>query len=149
MPCIFCDILAGTLESSMVYRDALCSVFMTIRPVNPGHLLVVPNRHASGLGDLDPDAGAHLFRTAQRMAAALRESGLRCEGINLYLADGEAAVQEVFHVHLHVLPRFKDDGFGLTFPPHYSQEPARSELDHAAAAIRSVLPRGDERDNES
>lgn len=140
MTCIFCDILAGTLESSVVYRDASCTAFMTIRPVNPGHLLVVPNQHARGLSDLGAETGAHLFRTAQLMAAALRKSGLRCEGINLYLADGEAAMQEVFHVHLHVLPRFKDDGFGMTFPPGHFRLPARSALDQAAAAIRTALP---------
>jgi histidine triad (HIT) family protein len=138
--CIFCGILAGTAESSVVYRDAICTAFMTIRPVNPGHLLVVPNQHARGLSDLSAETGAHLFRTAQLMAAALRKSGLRCEGINLFLADGEAAMQEVFHVHLHVLPRFKDDGFGMTFPQGYSQQPARSALDQAAAAIRAALP---------
>ncbi len=140
MTCIFCDILAGTLESSVVYRDVHCTAFMTIRPVNPGHLLVVPNQHAKGLGDLNPEAGAQMFRAAHRLAAALRKSSLRCEGINFFLADGEAAMQEVFHVHLHVLPRFKDDGFGLNFPPRFFQEPARLELDQAAAAIRAALP---------
>jgi histidine triad (HIT) family protein len=137
--CVFCGILAGTLESSMVYRDAACAAFLTIQPINPGHLLVVPNRHAASLAELEPQTGARMFQAAQLLAAALRGSGLRCEGINLFLADGAAAMQEVFHVHLHVLPRFKDDNFGLRFPPNYEQSPARSALEAAAAAIRKVL----------
>jgi histidine triad (HIT) family protein len=109
---------------------------MDIQPVNPGHVLVVPNVHSSLLSDLDEHTGAHLFVVAMRIAAALRRSGLRCEGINLFLADGEAAFQEVFHVHLHVLPRYTGDGFDLVFGPHYDRRPDRAELDDAAAKIR-------------
>lgn len=139
--CVFCGILAGRLESSMVYRDAACAAFLTIQPINPGHLLVVPTRHAASLAELEAETGARMFQAAQLLAAALRGSGLRCDGVNLLLADGAAAMQEVFHVHLHVVPRFKDDGFGLRFPPNYNQPPARSALEAAAAAIRKVLPR--------
>jgi histidine triad (HIT) family protein len=123
----------------MVYQDELCTAFMDIQPVNQGHVLVVPNRHAPFLADLDEDTGAHMFRIAQRLAAALRRSGVRCEGVNLFLADGEAAMQEVFHVHLHVFPRYKGDGFGLTFSPEYWDRPARSELDEVAQKIKQVL----------
>jgi len=112
---------------------------MDIRPVNPGHLLVVPTTHAVGLADLDPDTGAHLFRTAQRMAAALRASGIRCEGVNLFLADGKAANQEVFHAHLHVIPRFRRDGFGFKFPMRYYVPTRRAALEENAEQIRRVL----------
>src|ERR671939_223031 len=78
--CVFCKLLAGELEASFVHRDNLCSAFMDIQPVNPGHLLVVPNRHAAYLSDLGEEEGAQIFRVAQRLAAALRRSGLRCEG---------------------------------------------------------------------
>ena len=139
--CVFCGILAGRLESSTVYRDSACTAFLTIQPINPGHLLVVPNRHAASLAELEPETGARMFQAAQLLAAALRRSGLCCDGVNLLLADGAAAMQEVFHVHLHVVPRFKDDGFGLRFPPNYDQPPSRSALEQAAAAIRKVLPR--------
>jgi len=137
--CIFCDILAGELPSSIVYQDEICSAFLDIQPVNPGHLLVIPNEHAAGLSDLDPDVGAHVFTVAQRIAGALRDSGLRCEGVNLFAADGAAAGQEVFHVHLHVIPRFRGDGFGFRFGPKYGQRPPRSDLDDLAARIRSAL----------
>lgn len=112
---------------------------MDIQPVVPGHMLVVPRAHAPYLADLDPEDGAHLFRTGQRAAAALRNSGLRCEGINFFLADGAAAGQEIFHVHLHVIPRFNGDGFGLRFPPDYSIR-SRAELDEAAASLRDAWP---------
>ncbi len=125
----------------MVYEDERTVAFMDIQPVTPGHLLVVPRAHAAYLADLDPEDGGRLFQVGQRAAAALRASERRCEGVNFFLADGEAAGQEVFHVHLHVIPRFIDDGFGLRFPPDYSIRP-RVELDQAAAAILSAWPPG-------
>ena len=139
MACIFCEILKGSEEASFVYKDEFVSAFMDIQPVNRGHLLVVPNRHAPFLADLDAETGARLFQVAQRMAAAIRSSDLRCEGINLFLADGEAAMQEVFHVHLHVFPRVVGDGFGLVFGEDYFMLPDRTELEMAAASIRSQL----------
>ncbi|HEU4557307.1 MAG TPA: HIT family protein [Longimicrobium sp.] len=140
--CIFCSILAGEAPASFVYRDEVCSAFMDIQPVNPGHLLVIPNTHAPHLADIDGDTAAHLMRVGHRLAAALRSSGLRCEGVNVFLADGAAAMQEVFHVHLHVIPRYRGDGFGLKFGPHYFQRPQRSELTAAAERIRAVLDHG-------
>jgi histidine triad (HIT) family protein len=139
--CVFCRILAGREPVSMVYQDDFCSAFMDIQPVNPGHLLVIPNMHAPYLAQLDEETGARMFRIAHRLAQAVRESGVRCEGVNLFLADGEAASQEVFHVHLHVIPRYESDGFALRFGPDYYVLPERSELDKAAASIRQALSR--------
>jgi diadenosine tetraphosphate (Ap4A) HIT family hydrolase len=110
---------------------------MDIAPVNPGHLIVVPRLHAASLAELDEDVGAHLFVVATRMAAALRRSGLRCEGVNLFLADGEVAFQDVFHVHLHVLPRFRGDSFRID--ADWSARPSREELDRTAAIVRAAL----------
>jgi histidine triad (HIT) family protein len=137
--CVFCGILAGELPASVVLEDDLCWAFMDIRPVNPGHVLVVPTHHALSLAELDGESGARMFQIAQRVAQAVRHSGLRCEGINLFLADGQVAGQEVFHVHLHVIPRYKGDGFGLRFGPRYGHRPARMELDVAAAGIQRAL----------
>jgi histidine triad (HIT) family protein len=80
-----------------------------------------------------------MFRVARRIAAALRKSGVRCEGVNVQLADGEAAGQDVFHGHLHVIPRYVGDGFGLTFGPHYGNKPERQELNEIANKIRTSL----------
>lgn len=137
--CIFCAILQGEAPASIVYRDEQCTALLDIQPVNPGHLMVIPNRHAAYLADLDGDTAAHLMRVAHRLAAALRKSGVRCEGVNLFLADGEAAMQEVFHVHLHVFPRYRGDGFGLTFGPSYTIRPPRADLEAVAAQIRRAL----------
>ena len=137
--CIFCRILRGDAPASFVHRDDVCSAFMDIQPVNPGHLLVVPNAHAPHLADLDAGTAAHLMRVAHRLTAAIRATPLRCEGVNFLLADGEAAMQEVFHVHLHVFPRFKGDGFGLRFGPRYFELPERAALDRAAEQIRGAL----------
>jgi histidine triad (HIT) family protein len=137
--CIFCDILAGKLPSSIVCRGDVCWAFMDIQPVNSGHVLVVPIYHASCLAELDGESGARMFRTAQSIAGALRHSGLKCEGVNLFLADGRTAGQDVFHVHLHVIPRYTGDGLGFRFGPHYGERPARAELDLIAAKIQGAL----------
>jgi histidine triad (HIT) family protein len=138
--CIFCRILAGQLPASFVYRDERCAAFMDIQPVNPGHLLVVPVRHAAYLADLESETAAHVMRVAHGAAAALRGSGARCEGVNFFLADGEAAMQEIFHVHLHVFPRFRGDGFGLKFAPeYYTRRPERSQLDEMAETLSSLM----------
>ena len=143
--CVFCGILAGELPASMVYQDEACSAFMDIQPVNPGHTLIVPKQHAACLAELDEQVGGRLFGVGQRIAAALRDlaaahrGGLRCEGVNFFLADGEVAGQEVFHVHLHVIPRFAGDGFGFRFGPSYGLRPPRDELDRLAARIREEL----------
>ncbi|MFU8771710.1 MAG: HIT family protein [Anaerolineales bacterium] len=137
--CIFCDILSGSQPCSLVYQDHVCTAFMDIQPVNPGHLLIIPNKHASNLNELEEITGGHIFQVAQRLAAALRKSPVLCEGINLFLADGAVAGQEVFHVHLHVLPRFRSDGFGFKFGPEYFNLPKRSDLDDIARVIRESI----------
>ena|SRR6266850_2978452 len=137
--CVICRLLSGELEVSFLHQDDVCAAFMDIQPVNPGHLLVVPRRHAPYLKDLQKEEGAQIFRVAHRLAVALSKSGVRCEGVNFFLADGEAAGQEVFHVHLHVFPRFAGDGFRLVLPPTYSQKPERKELNEIAARIQDAL----------
>jgi histidine triad (HIT) family protein len=87
--------------------------FMDLNPVTPGHVLVVPRLHAAGLEDLDEDTSAHVWQTVHRMGRALRRSGLRCEGVNVFLADGAVAFQEIFHFHLHVFARFRGDTFRI------------------------------------
>ena len=134
--CVFCRIIAGELEASVVHEDERT---LDIQPLTSGHLLVVPRQHTTSLAELEPQDGAGLFRVAQRAAAALRQSVLRCEGVNFFLADGAAAGQDVFHVHLHVFARFDGDGFRLQLPPDYVIRP-REELDAAALALRQAWP---------
>lgn len=133
---IFADIIAGNAESSMVYEDEHAVAFMDIRPFTSGHVLVVPRKQARSLAELDPETGGHLFVVGQKIAAALRAIDPRCAGVNFFLADGEVAGQEIFHVHLHVIPRTTGDGFGLRARP---TSPRRDELDTKAAAIVEAL----------
>lgn len=136
---MFCAILAGDEPASFVYRDDLVAAFMDMHPVTPGHLLVVPVQHGARLADVDAGTVAHAMRVAHGLVGSVQRSGLRCEGINLWLADGAAAMQDVFHVHLHVIPRFAGDGFGLKLPPDYPTAPSRSELDDAARRISAQI----------
>lgn len=136
--CIFCAIAAGEIEASVVYEDNVVVAFMDLNPVTPGHLLVVPRTHAVGLEDLEEATGRHVWTIGQRMAKALRRSGLLCEGINVFLADGEVAFQEVFHFHLHVFPRYAGDGF--TIGANWAER-SRELLDDEARAIKVASQR--------
>ena len=137
--CIFCDIISGLAPASFVHQDDLCVAFMDIHPVNPGHVLVVPRSHAALLTELDEASAGHLMQVAQQVDAALRRTGLKCEGVNLFLADGRAAGQDVFHVHLHVFPRFHGDGHHLRLHSSYFIPTPVSELKENAELIRTQL----------
>lgn len=134
--CIFCAIVAGQAEASVVFEDETVVAFMDLNPVTPGHLLVVPRKHAVGLEDLDRATSAHVWSVGNDMAQALRRSRIRCEGINVLLCDGEVAFQTVFHFHLHVIPRYPDDGWNLIPEPI---ERERSLLDRDAQAIKDAI----------
>ena len=155
--CVFCEIVAGRSPASVFYEDELVLGLMTIGPVTTGHAMVIPKAHAPYLAGLDEAAGRRVWTVAQRAAAALREAGdaerpageradaeraggaFRCEAVSLYLADGAAASQEIFHVHLHVFPRYADDPFGLV--ADWTVRPPRAELDGVAAQIRRAYDR--------
>lgn len=137
--CIFCQIVAGQSPASVFYEDDIVLGFMTIGPVTTGHAMIIPKRHAAFLAELDEETGQHLWIVSQRTAAAIRQSGVRCEGINLFLADGEAAFQEIFHLHMHVFPRYKGDPFKLV--ADWDVKPSRQELDQVAQLIRLAYER--------
>ncbi len=140
--CIFCRIGKGVAPASIVYSDAQVLAFMDILPVNPGHVLIVPKVHAAQLSGLSEETGAQMFRVAMRISKGLRLSNIKCEGVMLLLADGEVAGQEVLHVHLHVIPRYAGDGFGMKFGPRYGSKPDRKELDKVASEIVVALTSG-------
>lgn len=107
--------------------------FLDINPVTPGHTLVIPKVHRPYLNELDEKTGMYLFKITMRLASAIRQSGIKCEGINLFLADGKAAFQDVFHTHLHIIPRFEGDSFKISVDR--GSRPTRNELDRIAASI--------------
>jgi arsenate reductase len=136
--CIFCHILDGAAEASFLYRDELVAAFLDIRPVTEGHALIIPVQHHVTMDDVPEDIAGRMTALSVRIAKSLA-GAVRMEGYNLFVANGEAANQEVFHVHLHVLPRFRGDGFGFRFPDGYGRVEARDKLDALAAVIRARL----------
>lgn len=132
--CVFCEIVAGREPAGFIYRDENVVVFLGHRPVTPGHALVIPREHATHLADMDEETGAHLFRVAMRVAAAIRRSAVRADGVRLALSDGRAAGQVVMHVHMHVIPRSPGDGAwgGAMEGPRRA---TRAELDETAEEI--------------
>ncbi len=136
--CIFCDIIHGAAEVSVCYEDSDAIAFMDIQPVNQGHVLVVPRQHVSNFGDVPRELSRHLFDVALRLANVV-ERVSRAEGLNLIVSSGAAAGQDVFHFHIHLVPRMTGDGFDVPLPFAASSMPDRSHLDAMAARIISAL----------
>ncbi|MDQ7811033.1 HIT family protein [Amycolatopsis sp. A133] len=134
--CVFCAIGTGQAPAAFVHEDDDFVAIVDLRPVTTGHLLVLPRAHHADLASLPSAAGERMFAIAQQLAAALRRTDLKCEGINLFLADGKAAGQEIPHVHLHVIPRFAGDGFVLDADWRVR---SREELVEVAAKVRAAL----------
>lgn len=137
--CPFCEIAAGRQSAAVVADDGDTLAFMDLRQAVPGHVLVVPRRHAVDLHALTPDEAADVMRMARRVALALR-SELGPSGLSLWQSNGEVAGQEVFHFHLHVHPRREGDGLLRAYPPEAAPQPlAAQELDRLASALRKRL----------
>lgn len=137
--CIFCAIVQGRGEASVVYEDDQVFAFMDYFPINPGHTLVIPKEHYAGLQELPPEIGGEIFKVAMRVDGAIRHSDIPCAGTNLLLANGRAAGQEVFHLHLHVIPRLVGDGSGFRFGGVNRSQPQRQQLDELAERIKTRL----------
>jgi histidine triad (HIT) family protein len=133
--CIFCRIVAKQIPATVVHEDEDTLAFMDIGQVNPGHVLVAAKAHADNLYELDDKQAAAVFRTAVRVARAVR-SAFTPEGLSLYQANGKAAGQTVFHFHMHLVPRYADDGMNLSWPV---KNPPREKLEENAAKIRRQL----------
>jgi histidine triad (HIT) family protein len=135
-PCVFCEIVAGRAPASRIWEDSRVLAFLALATVTVGHLVVIPKVHAETLDDLTDDLAAQLFDTARVLARGLRSSDLPCYGVNLSLADGRAAGQQVDHLHLHVVPRTLHDDYRVLG----RRRPwTRHELDAVAFTIRSSL----------
>tara|TARA_B100002003_G_scaffold248056_1_gene280992 strand:- start:90 stop:587 length:498 start_codon:yes stop_codon:yes gene_type:complete len=137
--CLFCKIIKGELESSKIYEDKKILAFLDIQPVNFGHILIIPKKHAEFISEVEDSILAHMFKISKKLNNALRKTDIKCNGVNYFLADGEEAMQEVPHVHLHLFPRYKRDGFGLKFPKRYFKLPSRNKLNEVAEKIRKQL----------
>jgi histidine triad (HIT) family protein len=136
--CIFCDMIHGAAEVSMCYEDSTAIAFMDIQPVNNGHVLVVPRAHYESLLDIPHDVGLHLFDVAMRIAPVVRDI-CGCDDMNVVVNSGEHAGQNVFHHHVHLIPRRASDGFDIPLPFDGSQMPDRTMLDAVAARIIAAM----------
>ena len=134
--CVFCRIVGGEAPATIVHQDEVTVSFMDINPVTPGHLLVVPREHHSSITTIPGSVLSHMTLIAQWLAAALRASPVRADGVNLFLADGAAAGQEVLHSHLHVIPRWVGDGFRVQRGSR--PRPSLEDLEEVAASIRAA-----------
>jgi histidine triad (HIT) family protein len=139
--CIFCAILAGQADASFVTREERVSAFLDVQPLVRGHTLVIPNHHTADVFGIDEATGGALFATARKIAAAMPDSGLQCEGFNFFLANGKVAGQTVFHAHLHVIPRHRGDKFGIRIDPAGRETASREHLDTQASALIGAMER--------
>ena len=135
--CPFCAIVEGRAPGSIVYEDEAALALMDIYPVYAGHTLVIPRVHYENVVACPEDLAAHLFTVARKLGPAIMQA-TGGTAFNIWTANGEDAGQRVFHLHLHVLPRFPDDKFGLRFPkniPAVNDE----ELEAMASRIRAAV----------
>jgi len=133
--CVFCKIVAKQIPATVVHEDEATLAFMDIGQVNPGHVLVACKAHVENVYGLEDAQAAAVFRSAARVARAIR-AAFNPPGLSLYQANGKPAGQTVFHFHLHVLPRHEADGMQLTWPV---KNPPREKLQEYAAQIRAQL----------
>lgn len=106
--CIFCKIANGEIPSETLYEDEDFRVILDVAPATRGHALILPKKHYANLYELPEELGARAIALAKKMAAKMTEK-LGCDGLNLVQNNGEAAGQTVFHFHMHLIPRYKDD----------------------------------------
>ncbi len=133
--CVFCRIVARQIPATLVHEDEHALAFMDIGQVNPGHVLVALKAHAENLYALDEAQAAAVFRTAARVARAIR-AAFDPGGLSVYQANGKSAGQTVFHFHIHLVPRHEGDGMSLGWPV---KNPPRETLEAYAAKIRAQL----------
>ncbi len=133
--CVFCKIIAGQIPSFKLYEDADTLCFLDINPANPGHALVIPKNHAPNLIACDDADLCKVMATVRRVAAAIDKT-LSPHGINLLQANGPGAAQSVFHFHMHIVPRAKDDNLMMNWHPKPGDKAALAAL---AERIRANL----------
>lgn len=110
--CIFCKIIKGEIPSFRVFENEKVFCFFDINPLTKGHTLVIPKEHYENIFDIPEDDLKEIISTAKKMASIIKEK-FGAEGVNLVNASGEAAEQSVFHFHLHIVPRYKNDGLEM------------------------------------
>jgi histidine triad (HIT) family protein len=125
--CLFCKIVAGEIPSHKIDEDDKTLAFMDINPWTRGHALVIPKAHSRNLYDIEPADLAAMHATAQRVAQRMRDR-LASEGVNILQSSESVAMQTVFHSHVHVIPRYSDDGLRLPAHPQPADDEELAQL---------------------
>lgn len=133
--CIFCKIANGEISSSTVYEDEMFRVILDLSPATKGHALVLPKKHFRNIFDIDENTASRLFVVAAKVASAMQKS-LGCIGLNIVQNNEEIAGQTVFHFHLHIIPRYKDDGQVIGWKPGDADSEKLKEI---AACIHEAM----------
>lgn len=133
--CIFCKIANGEIPSSTIYEDNLFRVILDLSPATKGHALILPKKHMANIFEMDEETAEKVFVLASRIAKAMKEA-LNCDGLNIVQNNGEIAGQTVFHFHMHIIPRYNDDGQQINWVPKTSEA---AERDMIAEQIKNVL----------
>ncbi|MCI9099492.1 MAG: HIT family protein [Lachnospiraceae bacterium] len=127
MECIFCKIANGEIPSTTLYEDNDFRVILDVNPASKGHTLILPKKHAENLYDLPDETASKALVLAKNMASKI-EKALECDGLNLVQNNGEKAGQTVFHFHMHIIPRYKNDSVKLGWKPGKLSDAMREEL---------------------
>ena len=133
--CLFCKIIAGEIPSTKVYEDDTILAFLDIHPVNIGHTLVIPKAHHVNLYDASDETLAQMMPIIKKLSIAVK-SALKADGINIEMNNDAPAGQLIFHTHIHIIPRFSNDGFRFGWRKLEYKE---SEMDRFQKKIRSFL----------
>ena len=129
--CIFCKIANGEIPSRTLYEDKDFRVILDLGPATRGHALILPKEHAANLFELPEETAGKAMILAKKMAARMKEK-LKCDGFNVIQNNGEVAGQTVFHFHMHLIPRYENDGQPIQMK---SGEATAEELDAVKAQI--------------
>ena len=129
--CIFCKIANGEIPSKTLYDDGKFRVILDLGPATKGHALILPKDHYKNLYELPEDYAADAIKLAKKMMTQMTEK-LGCEGFNLVQNNGELAGQTVFHFHMHMIPRYQNDGQTIGWKPG---EPTQEELEEIRKQI--------------
>lgn len=114
--CIFCKIANGEIPSNTIYEDNDFRVILDLGPATKGHALVLPKKHYADLFEIPEETVAGVVKVAKKVAGIMKEK-LECDGLNLVQNNGETAGQTVMHFHLHIIPRYKNDGQHILWKP--------------------------------
>ncbi len=130
--CIFCKIANHVFDTNMIYEDDDFSVILDANPATKGHCLILPKEHYENVFTLPEELTAKAFVLAKKLSASLKEK-LSCDGLNIVQNNGETAGQTVFHFHIHLIPRYNDDGQKIGWKPG---KPSDEELAALKEEIR-------------